>query len=172
MWLTPRADIAHDTLSWRGRTTHKVIIGLEQLAERRYNQGMTPAALIVPRPLYEAMLAHVLSDSTREMCGLLAGREGVVDRVWPVPNALHSPMAYRMDGAEFAEAMIGCDFEPLGIFHSHPAGPPDPSPTDIAGAAYPDSIYVVISLQSAPPSVRAFTIVEGQVTEVHVDILA
>jgi proteasome lid subunit RPN8/RPN11 len=117
------------------------------------------------------MVAHVLSNPTLEMCGLLAGRDGVVDRVWPVPNALQSPVAYRMDGSEFAEAMIGCDFEPLGIFHSHPAGPPVPSSTDIAEAAYPDSIYVVISLQTTWPSVRAFTIVDGQVSEVTINIV-
>jgi proteasome lid subunit RPN8/RPN11 len=76
-----------------------------------------------------------------------------------------------MDGPEFGQAMIGCDFEPLGIFHSHPAGPPVPSPTDIAEAAYPDSIYVVISLQIRPPSVRAFAIVEEQVAEMEIDIL-
>ncbi|CAG0926599.1 desampylase [Thermoflexales bacterium] len=133
---------------------------------------MTPAVLTFPRPLYAQMLAHVLSQPTFERCGLLAGRDGVVDRVWPVPNALASPVAYRMDGPEFAEAMIGCDFEPLGIFHSHPAGPPRPSPTDIAEAAYPDSIYVVISLQTLPLSVRGFTITDGQVREVKINILA
>jgi [CysO sulfur-carrier protein]-S-L-cysteine hydrolase len=132
---------------------------------------MTPATLTFPRLLYAEMLAHVLSTPTLEMCGLLSGREGQVDRVWPVPNALRSPVAYRMDGPEFAEAMIGCDFEPLGIFHSHPAGPPVPSPTDIAEAAYPDSFYVVISLQNSFPSVRAFNIVDVQVAEVKVDIL-
>jgi [CysO sulfur-carrier protein]-S-L-cysteine hydrolase len=133
---------------------------------------MTSAALAFPRTLYDEMVAHVLSDPEQEMCGLLSGRAGVVDRVWPVPNALRSPIAYRMDGPEFAAAMIGCEFEPLGIFHSHPAGPPIPSPTDIAEAAYPESNYVVISWQTRPPSVRAFAIVEGQVTEVSIHILA
>jgi proteasome lid subunit RPN8/RPN11 len=133
---------------------------------------MLPAALTLPRALYAEMLAHVLSNPGQEMCGLLSGRDGQVDRVWPVPNALHSPTAYRMDGPEFAQAMIGCDFEPLGIYHSHPAGPPVPSPTDIAEAAYPESIYVVISWQTVPRSVRAFRIVAGQVTEVQIDILA
>ena len=132
---------------------------------------MSPAAIIFPRPLYDEMLAHVLSGPVLEMCGLLSGRAGKVDRVWPVPNALHSPSAYRMDGPEFAEAMIGCEFEPLGIFHSHPAGPPIPSPTDIAEAAYPDSIYVVISLQNTSPGVRGFRIIDEQVTEVILDIL-
>ena len=133
---------------------------------------MTPAVFAFPQTLYTEMVAHVLTQPALEMCGLLSGREGVVDRVWPVPNALRSPVAYRMDGPEFAAAMIGCEFEPLGIFHSHPAGPPVPSPTDIAEAAYPDSIYVVISWQTLLPSVRAFTIVEGQATEVPIHILA
>lgn len=132
---------------------------------------MLPNSLLIPRPFYDEMMAHVLSNPAQEMCGLLSGRDGKVDRVWPVPNALRSPVAYRMDGPEFAAAMIGCEFEPLGIFHSHPAGPQVPSPTDIAEAAYPESIYVVISLQMRPPSVRAFTIIEGQVTEVQIDIL-
>jgi proteasome lid subunit RPN8/RPN11 len=133
---------------------------------------MISEVLAFPPSLYAEMVAHVLSEPTLEMCGILAGRAGVVDRVWPVPNALQSPVAYRMDGPEFAEAMIGCDFEPLGIFHSHPAGPPVPSPTDIAEAAYPDSIYVVISLQTIPPSVRGFTIVNERVSEVKVKVLS
>lgn len=129
---------------------------------------MVSEILAFPRPLYAEMVTHVLSNPTLEMCGLLAGQAGVVDRVWPVPNTLQSPVAYRMDGPEFGAAMIGCDFEPLGIYHSHPAGPSVPSPTDIAEAAYPDSIYVVISLQTAPPSVRAFTIVDALVSEVPI----
>ena len=132
---------------------------------------MTSAVLTFPRPLFAEMVAHVLANPALEMCGLLAGRAGVVDRVWPVPNVLQSPVAYRMDGPEFAAAMIGCDFEPLGVFHSHPAGPSVPSPTDIAEAAYPDAIYVVISLQTTPPSVRGFAIVDGQVDEVEISIL-
>jgi proteasome lid subunit RPN8/RPN11 len=132
---------------------------------------MISAVLTFPCPLYEQMVAHVLSDPAFEMCGLLAGQDGIVDRVWPVPNVLHSPVAYRMDGPEFITAMAACEFEPLGIFHSHPSGPPVPSPTDIAEAAYPDSLYVVISLQDTSPSVRAFRIIDGQVSEVKIDIL-
>ena len=131
---------------------------------------MTSTALAFPRPLYDEMVAMYCPIPRWKCAGCCSGREGVVDRVWPVPNALRSPVAYRMDGPEFAAAMIGCEFEPLGIFHSHPAGPSMPSPTDIAQAAYPDSIYVVISLQNTSPSVRAFRIVDGQVTEVKLDI--
>lgn len=127
------------------------------------------ATLSFPRTLYDQMLAHVLSDPSLEMCGLLAGKDNRVDRVIPVPNEAHSPVAYRMSGHEFVMAMQACDFEPVGIFHSHPAGPSVPSPTDVAEAGYPDSIYVIVSLQPLPPSVRAFTIIEGQVSEVAIE---
>ena len=127
---------------------------------------MTDEKLIFTPAQYEAMLAHVLADRSEERCGLLAGRANRVEAVLPVPNVLRSAVAYQMDGREFIEAMVACDFEPLGIFHSHPAGPPVPSPTDIAQALYPDSIYVIIALNQSPPSVRGFRIVEGQVTEV------
>ena len=116
------------------------------------------------------MLAHVLADRAEERCGLLAGQANRVRAVLPVPNVLHSAVAYQMSGREFIEAMAACDFEPVGIFHSHPAGPPGPSPTDIAQAAYPDSIYVIIALNQSPPSVRAFRIVAGVVTKVDISV--
>ena len=129
---------------------------------------MLPAVIVFTRTLYDQMLAHGLSDPAHEMCGLLAGHDGVVEQVLPVPNALRSSVAYRMEGPEFVEAMKACDFEPMGIFHSHPSGPPTPSPTDVAEATYPDSIYVIISLDQSPLSVRAFWIVDGQIDEAPV----
>ncbi len=136
-----------------------------------YNRGMASVAIVFTRSQFAQMVEHVLSDTTQEMCGLLSGREGRVEHVLPVPNTLHSPLAYRMNGPEFAAAMVACEFEPLGIFHSHLAGPATPSPTDVAQAWYPDAIYLIVSLLQSPPSVRAFRIVEGEVNEVTVKIV-
>jgi proteasome lid subunit RPN8/RPN11 len=139
-------------------------------AEKLYNRSMPQAgdSLLFPQLLLDQMLAHVWSDPDHETCGLLAGRAGEINRVLPVPNALRSPSAYRMDGREFIEAMKACNFEPIGIYHSHIAGPPTPSATDIAEANYPDSIYVIVSLHVSPPSVRGFRIVEERVAEVEI----
>ncbi len=126
--------------------------------------------LTIPKDLYDEMLAHLRGDLTRERCGLISGRNGLATRVLPVPNALRSPVAYRMDGPEFIAAMKTCNFEPLAIFHSHLAGPPVPSPTDVAEAMYPDSFYVIVSFHVDPPSVRAFRIVGGRVTETRLAI--
>lgn len=133
---------------------------------QRYNRGMPSATITFTAAHFEQLVAHVLADVTQERCGLLAGHDGAVTGVLPVPNALHSAVAYQMAGAEFARAMAACEFEPLGIFHSHLAGPPRPSPIDIAQAAYPDSVYVIIALNQSPPKVQAYRIVEGRVAEI------
>ena len=126
--------------------------------------------LQVSRDQLEQMIGQARADVPLETCGLLAGRDGRVTRVLPVPNILSSPVAYRMDGQALADAMVACDYEPLGIYHSHPVGPPVPSPTDVAESFYPDSVYVIISLAQEPPSVRAFRILGGAVTEVELQI--
>ena len=58
--------------------------------------------------------------------------------------------------------------ELVAIYHSHPASQPYPSPTDRAEAHYPDAIYVLLSLRTADPEVRAFRIdADGAVREVR-----
>jgi proteasome lid subunit RPN8/RPN11 len=126
----------------------------------------------IPRAFLEQMVAQAQSEAPLEACGLLAGRDERATHILPVSNVLHSPVKYRMDGQEFADAMTACDFQPLAIYHSHPQGPPVPSPTDIAEAFYPDSVHIILSLASLaePPSVRAFRIVSGVVTEVELQV--
>ncbi len=124
----------------------------------------------ISRAQLDQIIAQARSDAPLETCGLLAGRDGRVTRVLPVPNAAMSPVLFRMEGQEFADAMKACDFEPFGIYHSHPEGPPTLSPTDVAQSFYPDSIYVILSLDQEPPSARAFRIVNGQVTEVELTV--
>ena len=126
--------------------------------------------LQISRDQLEQMIEQARADAPLETCGLVAGRDGRVTRVLPVPNALRSPVAYQMDGQALVDAMVACDYEPLGIYHSHPDGPPVPSPTDVAKAFYPDSLYVIISLAQEPPSVRAFRIRGGAVKEVELQI--
>lgn len=48
--------------------------------------------------------------------------------------------------------------ELLGIYHSHPVSEPIPSPTDRAEAHYAGALYVLVSLRTGTPEVRAFRI--------------
>ena len=57
----------------------------------------------------------------------------------------------------------------VAIYHSHPASQAYPSPTDRAEAHYPDAFYVLVSLRTSDPELRAFRIhPDGAVREVDV----
>lgn len=79
-------------------------------------------------------------------------------------NAHPTPTTrYVIDPREQLRAFRAIDAageELLGIYHSHPVSQPYPSPTDRAEAHYPDAFYVLVSLRSATPEIRAFRIGE------------
>jgi proteasome lid subunit RPN8/RPN11 len=62
-------------------------------------------------------------------------------------------------------------WEIVGIYHSHLNAPAYPSPTDVAMAAYPDAVYLIVSLSDGkPPVLGAFHIRDGEIEEVDMVI--
>lgn len=120
--------------------------------------------------IFEAMLVHLQAGYPLEACGILAGPPGRVVCQYPIDNILASPVAYEMDPRQQIAAMIDLEergWEMTGIYHSHPTGPERPSPTDVAQAFYPDSVYVIVSLADRErPVARAFRIENGRFTEI------
>jgi proteasome lid subunit RPN8/RPN11 len=131
-------------------------------------------ALLLPKEHWQGMVEHVNRWLPEEACGLLAGPPGRVEAMYPVENALHSPVAYEMDGRQQVDAMIDLEakgWDILGIFHSHPAGPAAPSQTDVAQAYYPDAVYVIlVPVVECGWTARGYEIIAGQVTEVRVEV--
>jgi [CysO sulfur-carrier protein]-S-L-cysteine hydrolase len=125
--------------------------------------------LAIARQEYRQLVAQAQAAFPIEACGLLAGENGRVRRLYPITNVLHSPSAYLMDARQQVEAMLQMEahgWELLAIYHSHPHGPAEPSATDIAQAYYPDALYLILSLaEQARPLLRAFRIGDGQVEE-------
>lgn len=107
------------------------------------------------------MLDHVLAALPEEACGLLGGRNGRVLRVLPVANAARSSVRFVMEPQGQVRAMMALEaegMEMVGIFHSHPEGPPGPSATDLAEAAYPEAAHLIWSPAPQGWSCRAFRI--------------
>jgi proteasome lid subunit RPN8/RPN11 len=97
-----------------------------------------------------------------------------VEKVYPMTNADHSPVTYRLDPEEQVRAFVEIEeegWELLAIYHSHSHSPAYPSATDLELAFYPDALYLIISLADrAKPIIRAFRIVEGMIEEERVEI--
>lgn len=112
----------------------------------------------------EEMVADVSRRAPEEACGLVAGKHGLSRQVYPITNELHSRVRYRMDPVEQLKALIEIEEsgnELIAIYHSHPAGPDQPSPTDVAEAAYPGVIHLIWHLQSGKWRSSGY-LIEGQ----------
>lgn len=129
------------------------------------------------------MRQQVESLAPEEACGLLGGSvmENIyqVNEVIPVSNVLHSPERYQMDAEE--QWMAFQRFESLGkelvgIYHSHPRGPAEPSATDRAEAYYPEAVYLIWSraaVDSSQPGewqYQAFILRSGLVQSVVLQV--
>lgn len=116
-----------------------------------------------------ALIAHARGQAPHECCGLLAGRNGRVERVFRGTNVDRSPYTYLMDPREQLAAFKVMEAEGLdllAIYHSHTHVPAYPSKTDVAKAYYPDALYLIVSLVDRDaPVLRAFRIVDGQIAE-------
>jgi proteasome lid subunit RPN8/RPN11 len=109
-----------------------------------------------------------------ECCGLLAGSDGVIARVYRATNAANNlATAYEIAPQELFGLMReirAANLELMGIYHSHPNGKNQPSPRDIEVAYYPDTAYIIISPQAgAAQPVRAFSIRDGRANELDIE---
>jgi proteasome lid subunit RPN8/RPN11 len=121
---------------------------------------------------------HCSAGLPDESCGMLGGKDGIVEKVYCMRNAKPGPDYYEMDPEEQFRVMKDIrdsGLQLIGLFHSHPAGQAYPSSVDVQQAYwpgtelpnYPDAVYVIVSLMDrSRPSARGFSIEEGKVTEV------
>jgi proteasome lid subunit RPN8/RPN11 len=126
---------------------------------------------VINQALYSAMLEHVQSAYPLEACGLLGGKNGRALRHYRIDNTLRSMTAFEMEPMQQVRAMLDMEAEGMeltAVYHSHPQGPSRPSPSDVAQAYYPEAVQIIISLQKPQqPELRAFTIVDGVITELN-----
>ena len=120
----------------------------------------------IPKEVYEQLLEHAREDAPNECCGLIGGQDGVARTVYRARNAEASPLRYNLDPQDQFRIMTTMEEELSAIYHSHTASPAYPSQTDINLAAYPDSIYLIVSLAEGEKDLRGFRIEDGEVTEV------
>lgn len=131
---------------------------------------MRKSELWIKRVIYEELLRHCLKEPAKEVCGILAGRDGRIERIFPLANISDTPrLCYMIDPKEqlsvFKELRKD-NLELTAIYHSHVDVQAYPSKKDVELAFYPDSSYVIISLsKQKSPEARSFRIIEGEISE-------
>ena len=123
------------------------------------------------------MVEHCLAGRPNEACGIIARKNSEIVKVFRMTNASASPVRYSLDPKEQFAAYRKLDdegWELGGVFHSHTHTEAYPSPTDVRMASE-EVPYLIVSLASEPPTIRAFRIIKedwldeaGRVEEVPV----
>ena len=142
--------------------------------------------LTIDRATHDAIIAHARRDHPDEACGVVAGAAGsdLPTRHVPMLNAAMSPTFYEFDSGDLLRLyreMDDNDEEPVVIYHSHTSTEAYPSRTDVSYASEPFAHYVLVStrehgaqtgLVDDEVEFRSFRIVDGQVTEEDVELVA
>jgi proteasome lid subunit RPN8/RPN11 len=128
-------------------------------------------SLSISRAFREMMIAHALAEVPNECCGLLLGKDAVVERVVAMKSDPPAPDRYYMEPVQQVEVfteMHKLGQSLLGIYHSHPAGPAEPTGADVQLAYHRGVAYLIISLADADnPEVRAFMLQDGGFEEMR-----
>jgi proteasome lid subunit RPN8/RPN11 len=139
--------------------------------------------LVFPEDLRQQLIAHALEGAPDEVCGMLAGRDGRIERVFRVrnvadevtpdqhmfvdrvthePTAGRRPVHYYMDPLDQLRVYREIDdleLDVLAYYHSHTHTEARPSPTDVRLARDPTALWVLVSLEHRDnPDVRAWRV--------------
>ena len=120
------------------------------------------------------MVAQAKAEAPIETCGIMAGKDGVVQKLYKMVNLDQSNDHFTMEPAEqfkVIKAIRAEGYRIQAIYHSHPESPARPSAEDIRLSLTPGVIYVIVSLQDADNAiVKGFLVENGNTTEVPVTI--
>jgi [CysO sulfur-carrier protein]-S-L-cysteine hydrolase len=118
------------------------------------------------RAQWQQLVEHAREESPNECCGYLRARDGAVKEVIRAENVRRSPYGYELDPRSLLAANeLDDEGFAVGIYHSHPRSPAEPSQTDINLAHYPHWTHLIVSLEHDEPEVRAWRIEDGRVEE-------
>ena len=118
----------------------------------------------ITKEVFDAIVAHAREALPDECCGLLIGTTASIERAHRARNLDPGPARFLIDPRDHFAAIHAARASGravVGVYHSHPAKPADPSPTDLAEATYAEYLYVIVGLQFEPVEVRAFRLRDG-----------
>jgi len=131
----------------------------------------------IARELYDQIVAHARAEAPNECCGVVAvNGDGGAQRVFPATNKFASPLRFEIDEHDLIRIWRAIDEDDLelgAIYHSHTRTAPEPSQTDVNGAAnWPGALWIIVGLAAAgeEPDVRTWAIEDGRVTQVELSV--
>lgn len=132
---------------------------------------MNTEEIQIPRKMTQQLLHLAQNSPEQEICGLIAAKNNLPCRCYPINNVASQPESkFLLDAQQQIAAQVTMrekGEELFAIYHSHPTAPALPSKTDIALAHSPDILHLIISLNiKGVLEIRGFKIANGHAQEV------
>jgi proteasome lid subunit RPN8/RPN11 len=119
---------------------------------------------ILPRALFDRIVDHARAALPAECCGLLLGhprgggddRPEIIEAV-AAANLSEDHNRFLLDPKDHIDARRRAragGLAVVGFYHSHPRSSAEPSAADLADAAYPDFVHLIVSLVGDQPRAR------------------
>ena len=126
---------------------------------------MTIASSVV-----DDVIAHAIECQPRECCGVLVGTSDHITQSVRARNIAESPSRFLIDPKTHIEARRtarSLGLQVVGFYHSHPHSHPYPSATDLAEAAYPECVHLIVGFIDGKAEVRLFNYKDGAATQLR-----
>ncbi|MGR9046265.1 MAG: Mov34/MPN/PAD-1 family protein [Gammaproteobacteria bacterium] len=136
---------------------------------------MQTTEIHIPRKITQQLLHLAQISPKTEICGLIGSIDGRPCHCYPVDNAAAYPEnRFQLDARQQIAAMAQMrerGEELFAIYHSHPSAPATPSAADLAQAAYPEALNLIISLNTKGVlEMRGYRIVDHTAEEVPLSL--
>ena len=113
---------------------------------------MSSPDIQIPRKITNQLLHLAQISPDIEVCGLIGSKNGLPTHCYPITNKAEQPQQrFLLDAGQQISAMTKMrerGEELFAIYHSHPTAPAQPSTHDLEQAAYPEALYLIISLNT------------------------
>jgi proteasome lid subunit RPN8/RPN11 len=148
----------------------RVVVVAAELADARESLGIE--IVVVTDDALSTMVAHARSEAPIEACGLLAGADGAITKVYQMVNVDPGPDRFTLDPGEHFTVWQDASANGLSImgsFHSHPSGPPIPSPADTSGGTDPEWVNIIIGVDNGDVALGAYRYVGDVASPVEIE---
>jgi proteasome lid subunit RPN8/RPN11 len=117
------------------------------------------------------VIAHAQACQPQECCGVLLGKDGEITQAIRAVNLAESTSRFLLDPKAHIDARRTARAQGLdvvGFYHSHPHSQAYPSPADLAEAAYPECVHLIVGFVEGKPEARLFNYTAGAASELTV----
>lgn len=129
----------------------------------------------LPRHITNQLLHLAQISPDQEICGLIGSKNGIASSNYPIDNTDQRPQQrFQLEPQAQISAMKTMrekDEQLFAIYHSHPSAPAVPSALDIQQAAYPEALYLIISLNTKGVlEIRGYQIKDHKAVEIPLQL--